>query len=106
MAEEIFPSLFRRRQQLIHEADAAVAEANRIMRLRAGGAEHEPIKNAADQCEHAAELYLKAGLGLLAKEQFAAASRYYSLCGDRERTRLNQERWTAVSTYWDDDGNA
>ncbi len=42
------------------------------------------------------------GLGLLAKEQFAAAARYYSLAGDREGARLNQERWSAVSTYWED----
>jgi hypothetical protein len=28
------------------------------------------------------------------------------LYGDQERARLNQDRWAAVPTYWEDDGDA
>lgn len=106
MAENIFRKLFRRRQRLIQAADSAVAEADRIFSLAETGDKRRNAAASARKCERAAALYLKAGLGLLAKEQFAAASRYYCSCQDRERARLSQERWTAVPTYWEDDKTA
>ena len=78
MAEDLVRDLFRNRQRWIRDADIAVAAA----------------------------LYLKAGLGLLAKQRYANASLYWSLVGDRERAKLNQDRWAAVSTYWEDDADA
>jgi hypothetical protein len=105
MAEDVFRKLFRRRQRFIRAADDAVAEAARIFSQAETG---QKLRNAAaaKKCERAAALYQKAGLGLLAKEQFAAASRYWCFCRDQERARLNQERWTAVPTYWEDDKTA
>ena len=106
MTEDVFRKLFRRRQRLIQAADSAVAEAERIFSLAESGHKQRNAAAAARKCERAASLYVKAGLGLLAKEQYAAASRYYCLCQDRERARLSQERWTAVPTYWEDDQTA
>ena len=95
MAEDVFRKLFRSRQRFIRAADVAVAEAARIFSQAETGQKLRNAAAAAKQCERAAALYQKAGLGLLAKEQFAA-----------ERARLNQERWTAVPTYWEDDKTA
>lgn len=104
MTDEIFQQLFRQRQRWIQAADDTVAEADRIFSQLAQGDRQRRITAAAKKCEQAAALYRDAGLGLLAKEQFAAAARYYSLCGDCEGARFNQERWSAVSTYWEEDG--
>ena len=106
MADELFQKLFRRRQRRIQAADAAVAEAARFFGDAKTGDTQRLIRAAAKRSEKAAALYREAGLGLLAKEQYAAAARYYSLGGDCEGARLNQERWSAVSTYWEDDGKA
>lgn len=106
MADDLFQKLFRRRQHRIQAADAAVAEAERLFGETQTGDKQPLIRAAAKRCEKAAKLYREAGLGLLAKEQYAAASRYYCLNGDCEGARLNQERWSAVSTYWEDDGKA
>ena len=106
MAEDVLRKLFRSRQRFIRAADVAVAEAARIFSQAETGQKLRNAAAAAKQCERAAALYQKAGLGLLAKEQFAAASRYCCLCRDQERARLNQERWTAVPTYWEDDKTA
>jgi hypothetical protein len=106
MAKEVFRKLFRRRQRFIRAADDAVAEAAQISSQPDAGRKLRNAAAAAKRCERAATLYRSAGLGLLAKEQFAAASRYYCLCRDHERARLNQERWTAVPTYWEDDKTA
>lgn len=102
MADELFQKLFRRRQHGIQAADAAVAEAARFFGEAKTGDKQRLIRAAAKRCEKAAALYREAGLGLLAKEQYAEAARYYSLGGDCEGARLNQERWSAVSTYWED----
>ena len=105
MADDFFPELYLTRPHRILTADAAVAEAARIFSQAETGQKLRSAA-AAKKCERAAALYQKAGLGLLAKEQFAAASRYCCLCRDQERARLNQERWTAVPTYWEDDKTA
>ena len=103
MPEDLFRDLFRNRQRCIQAADKLVAEAGRAFdRVKTGDPQRQAAV-AARKCEKAAALYLKAGLGLLAKEQFAAASRYSCLCGDQERARLNQDRWAAVPTYWEDE---
>ena len=102
MADELFQKLFRRRTQRIQAADAAVDEAARFFGEAKTGDRQRLIHAAAKRCEKAAALYREAGLGLLAKEQYAEAARYYSLGGDCEGARLNQERWSAVSTYWED----
>ena len=106
MPDHDFRNLFRTRYELIQEADRAVAEAERAFGRAQGenGARWTVI--AAGKCERAAALYLKAGLGLLAKQKYADASRYCCLVGDRERAKLNQDRWAAVSTYWEDDAAA
>lgn len=106
MAEDAFRKLFRSRQRFIQAADDAVGEATRTFSQARTGQNLRAAAAAARKCERAAALYQKAGLGLLAKEQYAAASRYWSLCRDQERARLNQERWTAVPTYWEDDKTA
>lgn len=103
MAEDSFRNLFRERQRLIQTADAAVAEASRIIASTTADPDKRDIDAAAKQCEKAAALYLKAGLGLLAKEQYVAASYFYTLCGDNERARLTHEQWAAVPTYWERD---
>jgi hypothetical protein len=102
MAENLFPDLFRNRQRRIQAADTAVAEARRAVEQSKAGDQQRHIKRAARKSEHAAKLYQEGGLGLLAKQQFATASRLYSLCQDTERAKLNQERWSAVSTYWEE----
>ena len=102
MPENLFPELFRSRQQRIQAADTAVAEARRAVERSKTGDQQRQIRSAARKSERAAKLYQEAGLGLLAKQQFAAAARFYSLCQDRERVRLNQERCAAVSIYWDE----
>ena len=102
MAENPFPELFRSRQQRIQAADTAVAEARGAVEQSKTRDQQRQIRNAARKSERAAKLYQEAGLGLLAKKQYAAAARFYSLCQDRERTKLNQDRWSAVSTYWED----
>lgn len=102
MAESKFPDLFRRRQQRIQTADTAVADARRAVERSKVGDQQRHIRSAARKSELAAKLYQEAGLGLLAKQQFAAAARFYSLCQDTERAKLNRERWTAVSTYWEE----
>ncbi len=102
MAENHFPDLFRSRQQRIQAADTAVAEARRAVERSEAGDQQRHIRSAARKSERAAKLYQEAGLGLLAKQQFAAAARFYSLCQDRERVRLNQERCAAVSISWDE----
>ena len=102
MAENLFPELFRSRQQRIQAADAAVAEARRAVERSKVADQQGQIKRAARKSERAAKLYQEAGLGLMAKQQFAAAARFYSLCKDTERAKLNQERWSAVSTYWEE----
>ncbi len=102
MPENHFPELFRSRQQRIQAADTAVAEARRAVERSKTGDQQRLIRTAARKSERAAKLYQEAGLGLLAKQQFAAAARFYSLCQDRERVRLNQERCAAVSIYWDE----
>ncbi|MFM9059088.1 MAG: hypothetical protein ACKOSQ_08200 [Planctomycetaceae bacterium] len=106
MADELFQKLFRRRQRRIQAADAAVAEATRLFGEAKTGDQQRLVRAAAKRCERAAALYREVGLGLLAKEQFAEAARYYSLAGDCDGARLNQERWSAVSTYWGEDGQA
>jgi hypothetical protein len=106
MSKDVFRKLFRRRQRLIQAADAAAAEAERISSLAETGSKERQAAAAVKKCERAAALYLKAGLGLLAKEQFATASRHCCALRDRERARLNQERWSAVPVYWEDDKNA
>lgn len=103
MAEDPFRNLFRERQRLIHAADAAVAEASRIFAATTADPDKRDIAASAKRCEEAAALYLKAGLGLLAKKQYFAASHFYSLCGDNELARLTHERWAAVPTYWERD---
>lgn len=105
MAENPFPDLFRSRQQRIQAADTAVAEARRAVERSKTGDQQRLIRTAARKSERAAKLYQEAGLGLLAKQQFAAAARFYSLCHDTERAKLNQERWSAVSTYWEEPGS-
>ena len=102
MADEFFQQLFRKRQRRIQAADAAVAEAARLFEEAKTGNKRRLIRAAAKRCESAAARYREAALGLLAKRQFATAARYYSLAGDCEGARLNQERCLAVSTYWDD----
>ncbi|MEI6239669.1 MAG: hypothetical protein WCR51_04730 [Planctomycetia bacterium] len=101
-----FRNLFRTRHDLIQEADRAVAEAVRAFGRAEGDNATRWTVIAAGKCERAAALYLKAGLGLLAKQRYADASRYCCLVGDRERAKLNQDRWAAVSTYWEDDADA
>ncbi len=103
MADDIFPKLFCARQQRIHAADAAAAEAARVFGEAKTGDNQRLIRAAARRCEKAATLYQQAGLGLLAKELFAEAARYHSLGGDSAAAQVNQERWSAVSTYWEDD---
>ncbi|MFM8706266.1 MAG: hypothetical protein ACKOHG_20865 [Planctomycetia bacterium] len=105
MSKNLFRKLFRRRQRLIQAADAAAAEAERISSLAGSGPKQQRAA-AATKCERAAALYLKAGLGLLAKQQFAAASLHCCALRDQERARLNQERWSAVPVYWEDDETA
>jgi len=102
MAENRFSVLFRRRQKRIQEADAAVAEARRSVEGAKAGDQQRQVRAAARQTERAAKLYQQAGLGLLAKQQFAAAARLCGLCRDHGRARLNQERCSAVSTYWEE----
>ena len=102
MAENLFPDLFRNRQRRIRAADRAVAAARRAVEQSKAGDQQRHIRSAARKSERAAKLYQEAGLGLLAKQQFAAAARFYSLCQDRERVRLNQERCAAVSISWDE----
>jgi len=106
MAENLFRDLFRKRQRWIRAADITVGEAERA--LSRADSDNGPRWTviAAGKCERAAALYLKAGLGLLAKQRYADASRYCCLVGDRERAKLNQDRWAAVSTYWEDDADA
>ena len=106
MPDQDFRNLFRTRHDLIQEADQAVAQAERAFGRAKGTNGTRWTVIAAGQCERAAAAYLKAGLGLLAKQQYAAASRYCCLVGDRERAKLNQDRWAAVPTYWEDDGAA
>ena len=106
MPDHDFQNLFRLRHDFIEEADRAVAEAGRALGRADGDNGIRWTVIAAGKLERAAAMYLKAGLGLLAKQQFAAASRYWFLVGDQERTRLNQDRGSAVSTYWEDDGDA
>ena len=106
MPDHDFRNLFRTRHDLIQEADRAVAEAERAFGRAEGDNEIRWTVIAAGKYERAAALYLKAGLGLLAKQRYADASRYCCLVGDRERAKLNQDRWAGVSTYWEDDGEA
>jgi hypothetical protein len=106
MPDHDFRNLFRTRQDLIQEADRAVAVAERAFARAEGDNATRWTVIAAGKCERAAALYLKAGLGLLAKQRYADASRYCCLVGDRERAKLNQDRWAAVSTYWEDDADA
>ncbi len=106
MPDHDFRNLFRTRHDSIRKADRAVAHAKRAFGRARGDNGTRWTVIAAGKCESAAAAYLKAGLGLLAKQQYAAASRYYCLAGDRERAKLNQDRWAAVSTYWEDDGDA
>ncbi len=106
MPDHDFRELFRTRHDLIQEADQAAAQADRAFGRARGENGTRWTVIAAGKCERAAANYLKAGLGLLAKQQFAAASRYCCLVGDRERAKLNQDRWAAVSTYWEDDADA
>lgn len=106
MPDHDFRNLFRTRQDVIREADQAVSQAERAFGRAEGDNEARWTVIAAGKCERAAANYLKAGLGLLAKRQYAAASRYCCLVGDRERAKLNQDRWAAVPTYWEDDGDA
>ena len=106
MPDHDFRNLFRKRHDLIQEADRAVAEAERAFGRAEGDNEIRWTVIAAGKYERAAALYLQAGLGLLAKQRYANASLYWSLVGDRERAKLNQDRWAAVSTYWEDDADA
>ena len=106
MPDHDFRNLFRTRHDLIQEADRAVARAERAFGRAEGDKEILRTVIAAGKYERAASLYLKAGLGLLAKQRYANASLYWSLVGDRERAKLNQDRWAAVSTYWEDDADA
>ena len=106
MPDQDFRNLFRTRHDLIQEADQAVAQAERAFGRAEGENGTRWTVIAAGKCERAAALYLKAGLGLLAKQQYAAASRYCCLVGDRERAKLNQDRWAAVPTYWEDGRDA
>jgi hypothetical protein len=107
MPRNRFRDMFRRRQRLIQAADRAVVAAEQAFRRAESGRDKtRQITAAAKKCERAAALYQEAGLGLLAKQQFAAAARYYSLCGDQERARLNQDRWAAMCTYWEERPNA
>lgn len=106
MPEHDFRNLFRTRHDWIREADQAVAQAERAFARAEGDNATRWTVIAAGQCERAAALYLKAGLGLLAKQLYATASRYCCLVGDRERAKLNQDRWAAVPAYWEDDGDA
>ena len=105
MPDHDFRNLFRTRHDLIQEADRAVAEAERAFARAEGDNATRWIVIAGGKYERAAALSLKAGLGLLAKQRFANASRYFCLVGDRERAKLNQDRWAAVSTYWEDDAD-
>jgi len=105
MAEDLFKDLFRKRRRWIRAADITVAEAGRAFARAEGDNATRWTVIAAGKCERAAALYLKAGLGLLAKQRYADASRYCCLVGDRERAKLNQDRWAAISTYWEDDGD-
>jgi len=102
MSENLFPNLFRSRQRRIRAADRAVNEARRAVEQSKAGDQQRQIRTAARMSERAARFYQRAGLGLLAKQQFAAAARFYSLCKDIERAKLNQERYAAVSTYWEE----
>lgn len=102
MPDDLFRRLSRNRRRWIQAADDTVAEADRIFGQAQAGQKRQHARAAAKRCERAAALYRKAGLGLLAKQLFAAASRYYCLCRDREGARLAQERWSALSTYWED----
>jgi len=106
MPDHDFRNLFRTRHDLIQEADRAVAVAERAFARAKGDNATRWTVIAAGKYESAAALYLKAGLGLLAKQRYADASRYCCLVGDRERAKLNQDRWAAVSTYWEDDADA
>jgi hypothetical protein len=105
MAEDFFAELLHTRHHRILSADAAVAEAQRAVARSQDGIQQEQIQIAARKSERAAKLYQSAGLGLLAKEQFAVAARYYCLCGDLERAQGSTERSAAVRTYWDEDEN-
>ena len=106
MPDPDFRNLFRTRHDLIREADRTVAEAERAFARAEGDNAIRWTVIAAGKYERAAAVYLKAGLGLLAKQRYADASRYWCLVGDRERAKLNQDRWAAVSTYWEDDADA
>ena len=106
MPGNFFRKLFRRRQRLIEAADNAVAQAVWVSGRAVNGDREPRIRLAAKKFEKAAALYRRAGLGLLAREQYAAAARCYSLCSDSERTRLNEERRVAVSTYWEEADDA
>ncbi len=106
MPDHDFRNLFRTRHDLIQEADRAAAQAERAFARAEGDNEIRWTVIAAGKYERAAALYLKAGLGLLAKQRYANASLYWSLVGDRERAKLNQDRCAAVSTFWEDNGDA
>ena len=106
MADDFFPELYLTQPHRILTADAAVAEAQRAFDRSKDGTRQEQIRIAARKSERAAKYYQSAGLGLLAKEQFAVAARYYCLCGDLERAHVSQERSAAVRTYWEEEGNA
>ncbi|NBT37361.1 MAG: hypothetical protein EBT21_04480 [Actinobacteria bacterium] len=105
MTEDFFPELLHTRHHRILSADAAVAEAQQAVDRSQDGIQQEQIRIAARKSERAAKFYQSAGLGLLAKEQFAVAARYYCLCGDLERAHVSQERSAAVRTYCDEDEN-
>jgi hypothetical protein len=100
MADDALRFLFRNRQRWIEAADTAVTGAARAAGLIKTAANKREIRIAARRSEQAANFYRRAGLGLLAKKHFAAAASFYSLCRDHERTKLNQDRHAAVSTYW------
>lgn len=106
MPDHDFRNLLRARHDWIREADQAVAEAERAFGRAEGDNGTRWTVIAAGKYERAAALYSKAGLGLLAKQLYATASRYCCLVGDRERAKLNQDRWAAISTYWEDDADA
>ena len=106
MPDHDFRNLFHTRHDLIQEADHAVDQAERAFARAAGDNGIRWTVIAAGKSERAAAAYLKAGLGLLAKQQYAHASWYWYLVGDRERAKLNQDHRAAVPTYWEDDGDA
>lgn len=100
----------KHRQMWIASADRQVKEAEQLLdgvdaalSTEQGSQGWRYHRKAGRIYENAAERYLKAGVGALAKAAFLCAAHCWDVTGDREKFRSASLRGRAINVYYEEE---